>query len=179
MDPLTHVCSGVLVGQALRPLPSIRKQTLVVLGLAAAAPDLDAISYLWGPNAYARFHHSYTHTFLGLGILALVLAGIEKISLARFSFSRLLVLNFIGVAVHLAGDLVAVWPLRILWPWSGQDFVLRWTGDFDLVVLVVVGLATGLAATDAMHERAPWILGGVVLILVGYFIWFPGVAGLQ
>lgn len=179
MDPLTHVCSGVLIGQALRPIPSIRKQTLLVLGLAAAAPDLDATSYLWGPHAYARFHHSYTHTLLGLAILALVLAGIEKIFLARFSFNRLLALNSIAVTVHLAGDLVAVWPLRILWPWSGRGFVLRWTGDFDLVVLVVVGLATGLAATDAMHERALWILGGVVLILVGYFFWFPGIAGLQ
>jgi len=150
-----------------------------VLGLAASAPDVDAISYFWGPHAYGRLHHSYTHTLLGLAILALLLAGLEKISLARFSFKRLLALNSIGVTVHLAGDVVAVWPLRILWPWSGQDFVLRWTGDFDLVVLVVVGLATGLAATDAMRDRAPWILGGVGLILVAYFAWFPGIAGLQ
>jgi membrane-bound metal-dependent hydrolase YbcI (DUF457 family) len=88
-------------------------------------------------------------------------------------------LSSIGLAVHLAGDAVAVWPLRMLWPWAGQDFVLRWTGDFDLAVLAAVGLATGLAATDVMRERAPWILGAVVLILVGYFLWVPGIAGLQ
>jgi membrane-bound metal-dependent hydrolase YbcI (DUF457 family) len=179
MDPLTHVCSGVLIGQALQPNPSARRQTLIVLGLAASAPDLDAISYLWGPQAYAHLHHSYTHTLLGLAVLALLLAGIEKGVWRRVSFTRLFALSSIGLAVHLAGDAVAVWPLRMLWPWAGQDFVLRWTGDFDLAVLAAVGLATGLAATDVMRESAPWILGAVVLILVGYFLWVPGIAGLQ
>lgn len=179
MDPLTHTCSGILIGQALRPLPAARRPTLLVLGLAAFAPDLDAISSLWGPEVYSCLHHAYTHTLLGVVVLAAVLAGIERIWIREFRFARLLTLNVAGTAVHLVGDLVAIWPLRILWPWSDRDFVLRWTGDFDLVVLIVVGLATGLAATDGLQDRAPWILAGVVLILAGYFLWFPGAAGLQ
>jgi hypothetical protein len=74
---------------------------------------------------------------------------------------------------------VAVWPLRILWPWSDRDFVLRWTGDFDLVVLTVVGLATGLTAVDTLRGRERWIVGGAVLVVVAYFVWMPGAAGLQ
>lgn len=179
MDPLTHACSGILIGQALRPPLQVRRQTLFVLGLAAFAPDFDALSYLWGPEVYGRIHHTYTHTLLGVAILALALAGIERIWIQGMSSSRLLALNLVGVAAHLLGDLIAVWPLRILWPWSERDFVLRWTGDFDLVVLTVVGLATGLSATDGLQDRAPWILVGVVLILVAYFLWFPGMAGLQ
>lgn len=179
MDPLTHCCSGILIGQALRPRPEVRGQTLLVLGLAALAPDLDALSYLWGPEVYGRLHHAYTHTLLGLVILSLALAGFERAWIRGISFERLLVLNLLGVGVHLLGDLVALWPLRLLWPWSNRDFVLWWTGDFDLVVLIVVGLGTGLAATDNLQDRAPWILAGVILILVGYFRWFPGAAGLQ
>ena len=38
MDPITHTCSGILLGQRLRPLTAVRKTTLVVAGLAAFAP---------------------------------------------------------------------------------------------------------------------------------------------
>jgi membrane-bound metal-dependent hydrolase YbcI (DUF457 family) len=179
MDPLTHACSGILIGQALRPLPTVRRQTLLVLGLAASVPDLDAVSYLWGPGAYARLHHAHTHTLLGAAVFAPLLAVIERTWIREIPFSRLLAFNLTGYLVHLLLDLPAVWPLRLLWPWTDRDFVLRWTGDFDLVVLFVVGLATGLAQTDGLRARAPWILGGVLIILAGYFWQFPGVAGLQ
>jgi membrane-bound metal-dependent hydrolase YbcI (DUF457 family) len=177
MDPLTHTCSGILIGQALRPLPAARRQTLMVLGLAAFAPDFDAISYLWGPEVYSRFHHAHTHTMLGVAVLAVLLAGIERRWVREIPVARLWALNLTGCSVHLLGDLIAVWPLRLLWPWTDHDFALRWTGDFDWVVLSVVGLGTGLAATDRLQDRAPWILGGVVLILAAYFWWFPGAAG--
>ncbi len=176
MDPLTHTCSGILIGQALRPRPRVRRQTLLVLGLAAFAPDVDAISYLGGAEVYSGFHHAYTHTMLGVAVLAAGLAGIERIWIGGMPFARVLALNLVGCSVHLLGDVIAVWPVRLFWPWSDRDFALRWTGDFDWAVLIVVGLATGLAATDELQNRAPWILGGVVLILAGYFWWFPGVA---
>lgn len=179
MDALTHTCSGILIGQALRPLPAVRRRTLMVLGLAALAPDIDAISYLWGPEVYSRFHHTYTHTILGVVVLTAVLAGFERTWIKDISFPRLLALNLAGSSLHLVGDLVALWPVRLLLPWKDHDFALRWTGDFDLVVLVVVGLATGLAATDRLQNLTRWVFGGVMLILVGYFWWFPGVAGLQ
>lgn len=179
MDALTHTCSGILIGQALGPPPAVRRQTLVVLGLAALAPDVDAMSYLWGPEVYSRLHHTYTHTILGIAVLAMVLAVIERTWVRQIPFPRLMALNLAGCSVHLLGDVIALWPLPLLWPWSDQNFALRWTGDFDLVVLIVVGLATGLAATDGLQSRSRWILGGVVLLLVGYFLLFPGAAGLR
>ncbi len=179
MDPLTHVCSGVLLGQALRPAFTLRLPTLLILGVAAFAPDLDAISYLWGAEVYGRVHHYYTHTLPGLAVVAAVLAAVETLWVPGLSFVRLLLLNAAGVALHLLGDLVAVWPLRILWPWTERDFVLRWTGDFDLAVLLVVGLATGLAATDNLRAHARWIALAVATILAVYFLWFAGAAGLR
>ncbi|MFQ5931088.1 MAG: metal-dependent hydrolase [Nitrospiraceae bacterium] len=179
MDALTHTCSGILLGHALRPIPAVRRQTLVVLGLAALAPDVDVVAYLWGPETYSRFHHTYTHTIWGVIFLALLLAAIEQTWVRQISFPRLFGLNLAGCSIHMLGDMIALWPLQLLWPLSDHDFALRWTGDFDLVVLIVVGLATGLAATDGLQGRARWMLGGVVLILAGYFWWFPGVAGLR
>lgn len=179
MDPFTHACSGILIGQALRPSPEIRRQTLLVLGLAALAPDVDVASYLWGSETFYRVHHVYTHTLLGVVVLAILLAKIEIFLARGITFIKLIALNLVGCTAHLLGDIIAVWPLRLLWPLGNYDFALHWTGDFDLVVLVVVGLATAIAELDGQRERAPWVLAGVVLILVGYFLWFPGWAGLQ
>lgn len=92
MDALTHTCSGILIGQALRPLSTVRRQTLVVLGLAALAPDVDVISYLWGAELYSGLHHAYTHTIIGVAVLTVMLAGIER------TWVR-------GIGVRTTGDL--------------------------------------------------------------------------
>ncbi len=174
MDPITHTCSGILLGQGLRPLTAVRKTTLLVAGLAAFALDVDSVSYLWGSDAFYRVHHTYTHTFVGLVVVALVLAAIESRWLKTLSFARLLGINLGGGAIHLCGDMIALWPLRILWPFSDHDFVLKWTSDFDYVVLAVVVVATGLSETDGFQHRAPWIIAGAFLLLVAYFLFIPG-----
>lgn len=178
MDPITHTCSGILIGQTLQPSAELRRPLLLVLALAAFAPDVDSISYLWGPDAFYRVHHAYTHTVVGIAGLALLLAGLESYWIKVIAFPKLLLLNVMGGTAHVMGDVIAVWPLPLLWPWSRHDFALRWTGDFDWLVLVVVGLSTGLAATDRLHMYAPWICGGVVLLLLGYLTWIPGWAAL-
>ncbi len=177
MDPITHTCSGILLGQGLRPLTAVRKTTLVVAGLAAFAPDIDSVSYLWGSDVFYRMHHTYTHTLLGIILVALLLAAIESRWIKTLPFSRLLGLNVVGGGIHLCGDMIALWPLHILWPFSDHDFVLKWTGDFDYVVLGVVVMATGLSETDGLQHRAPWIIAGGFLILLSYFLFFPGWGG--
>lgn len=174
MDPITHTCSGILLGQGLRPLTAVRKATLLVGGLAAFAPDIDSVSYLWGSEVFYRVHHTYTHTVVGVIVVALVFAAIESRWLKTLSFSRLLSLNLIGGAIHLCGDMIALWPLHLLWPFSDYDFVLKWTSDFDYVVLAVVVVATGLSETDGLQQRAPWIIAGAGLLLMGYFLLIPG-----
>ena len=143
-------------------------------GLAAFAPDVDAISYLWGSDAFYRLHHTYTHTLVGVVVVALVVAAIESRWLKALSFSSLLGLNLAGGVIHLCGDMIALWPLRIFWPMSEQDLALKWTSDFDYVVLAVVVVATGLSETDGFQHRAPWIIAGGFLLLVAYFLLIPG-----
>ena len=174
MDPITHTCSGILIGQGLCPQPAVRRKTLLVAGLAAFAPDFDSVSYLWGADAFYRFHHTYTHTLVGIVVLALVLAGIERRWLKELSFARLLGLNLAGCAIHLCGDMIALWPLHLLWPFSDHNFTLQWTRDFDYVVLGIVVVATGLSETDGFQQCAPWIIAGVLFLLAAYFIFIPG-----
>ena len=174
MDPITHTCSGILLGQGLRPHTTVRKTTLLVAGLAAFAPDFDSVSYLWGSGRFYWVHRRCTRTLVGLVLVALVLAAIESRWIKTLSFPRLVSLNLIGGAIHLCGDIIALWPLRILWPFSDYDFVLKWTSDFDYVVLAIVVVATGLSETDGFQHRAPWIIVGGFLLLIGYFLFIPG-----
>lgn len=174
MDPIAHTCSGILIGQGLCPQPAVRTKTLLVAGLAAFAPDVDSVSYLWGSDVFYRVHHTYTHTLVGIGILALLLAGIERRWLTELSFGRLLVLNLAGGVIHLCGDLIALWPLHILSPFSHYDFALHWTRDFDYIVLGVMVAATGLSETDELQHRVPWIIAGAFLLLTAYFMFIPG-----
>ncbi len=174
MDPITHTCSGILIGQGLCPQPAVRLKTLLVVGLAAFAPDVDSVSYLWGSEAFFRLHHTYTHTLVGIAVLALVLAGIERRWLMELSFGRLLALNLAGVSIHVCGDLIALWPLHILSPFSDHDFALHWTRDFDYIVLGVMVVATGLSETDGLQHRVPWIIAGAFLLLTAYFMFIPG-----
>lgn len=177
MDPITHTCSGILIGQGLRPLPAVRKKTLLVAGLAAFAPDFDSVSYLWGSDAFYRLHHTYTHTLVGIVVLALVLATIESRWLKDLSFAGLLGINLAGCTIHLCGDLIALWPLHLLWPFSDYNFTLQWTRDFDYVVLGVVVVATGLSETDGFQKHALWIIAGAFLLLAAYFVFIPGWGG--
>jgi membrane-bound metal-dependent hydrolase YbcI (DUF457 family) len=174
MDPITHTCSGILIGQGLCPQPAVRRKTLLVIGLAAFAPDFDSVSYLWGSEAFFRLHHTYTHTLVGIAVLALVLAGIESRWLKELSFTHLLALNLAGCTIHLCGDLIALWPLHLLSPFSDHDFALHWTRDFDYIVLGVIVVATGLSETDGLQHRVPWIIAGAFLLLAAYFMFIPG-----
>ena len=65
--------------------------------------------------------------------------------------------------------MIALWPLRLLWPFSDHDFVLKFTSDFDYVVLAVVVVATGLSETDGFQHRAPWIIAGAFVLPSGLF----------
>jgi membrane-bound metal-dependent hydrolase YbcI (DUF457 family) len=174
MDPIAHTCSDILIGQGLCPQPAVRPKTLLVAGLAAFVPDVDSVSYLWGSEAFFRLHHTYTHTLVGIGILALVLAGIESRWLTELSFGHLLVLNLAGGLIHLCGDLIALWPLHILSPFCNYDFALHWTRDFDYIVLGVMVVATGLSESDGLQHRVPWIIAGAFLLLASYFMFIPG-----
>jgi uncharacterized protein involved in exopolysaccharide biosynthesis len=44
----------------------------------------------------------------------------------------------------------------------------------DLVFLLILGILVA-----ALRDRAHWIAMGAVLVVVAYFCWLPGVAGVR
>lgn len=74
MDPLTHFLFGATLGRAgLNRKTALATATLT---LAAEAPDLDVAGRLFGGSVFGFAHHrGFTHSFLGLPLVAAVVVG--------------------------------------------------------------------------------------------------------
>lgn len=137
--------SGWCVGNLL---PLTARERLFCM-VAASAADLDAVSYLFGQNAYWDWHHLACHNLA----FAVVVSG----ALALFSTHRLLAgCAYLALAhLHLALDYLGSgpgWPIPYGWPllhatWvnpEGWDYS-SWqnkavAGGFLLWVLVVAAV---------------------------------------
>ena len=74
MEPVTHFLTGACLGRA-----GLNRKTALAtltLTLAAEAPDLDVIEGMVRGSAFGFAHHrGFTHSFLGVPLLALVVVG--------------------------------------------------------------------------------------------------------
>jgi inner membrane protein len=74
LEPVTHFLTGACLGRA-----GLNRKTALAtltLTLAAEAPDLDVIEGMVRGSAFGFAHHrGFTHSFLGVPLLALVVVG--------------------------------------------------------------------------------------------------------
>jgi len=86
--------------------------------LGAILPDIDAAAYLFGPEAYRDWHHTFGHNvFLWAAFVAWVTWKCRSY--------RALVLSTFAFGSHLLTDaLLSGWRLYLFWPFSGQGYIL-------------------------------------------------------
>lgn len=166
MEAFGHVLSGIALAQMIRPTgPGGARFWPVVGGLFAIAPDVDAISSLGGPALFDAVHQYYTHNLLVFGVLPPLLARVvQRYAPADVTPRRVLGLVWGAWALHLLGDTIASWPLRLFWPFSREgiafDLIPR---DFSVGVPLILLLAVGLSLVDDLVPHRRWIaLGGLV-----------------
>lgn len=171
MDTLTHALSGALIARATHPR-KITEHTLPVgrrmlVGAAAAAfPDLDFVTSYITPLAYLYHHRGVTHSLLMLplwaALVAIILAAIWKF---RPRWRAYLGVAAIGIATHIAGDLITSFGTMIFAPVSDARYALSATFIIDLWFTGII--LTGLLATWGWRRtRAAAIAAS--LVLVGY-----------
>lgn len=180
MDIFGHAFSGLLIGTLLEPGPLLRdpsppRTSWAWMGaLAATFPDVDAVSYLWGPEAFARHHQIYTHTILAFLALPPLLALLVRRLGFAGSPARTALLFYAGMAAHLLGDVIATWPLRFLLPFSDRGFAFAFIHrDFSLGLALLLGVFAATCRWDgALPARRALALAGLVagvaLVLSGY-----------
>ena len=167
-----------------------------MLLVSGVAPDLDWLSYLFGPAIYLRFHQSLLHSFLGAALLIIVLAvafvAIDRRHLRRMHqrdvaplrFGPALAVCAIGVALHLVLDAATAIGFQPLWPFRIHWLALDWTPRFEIWIVLILAAALLIPELINMvseeigeHRSAPrGILAGCIGLAVLFL--YIGVRGM-
>jgi inner membrane protein len=172
MDTLTHALSGALLARATAPRGAapwaLPLRGRVLAGAAAAVfPDIDYVVGFVSPIAYLQTHRGVTHSLLLLPAWALLLAWIaSRMARDPRGHGPWFAVCALGIAVHIAGDLITSFGTMILAPVSDARFALGTTFIIDLVFtgIIVAGLAASLAwrGSRLPAVAATLVLGGYV-----------------
>ena len=104
---------------------------------AAVLPDVDGVTYLFGPEAFGRWHHTVGHNVFA-GVLC-VLAAAWHVRGNRLYAGFLTAIAFLS---HLVTDQVFTeWPVYPLWPFSYHPLPLdnRYALGHPINTWIVIG----------------------------------------
>ena len=151
MDPVTHFLTGACLGRA----GFNRKTALATatMTLAAEAPDLDIVGQFHGPVFGFEHHRGFTHSFLGLLLIAGIVVGFmylvwrlrgRKTNDPNLPprWGWLFVFAYIAGLSHILLDFTNNYGVRPFWPFSERWY--SWDIVFIVEPLLYVFLVLGL-----------------------------------
>jgi inner membrane protein len=140
MDNVTHTLTGLALARA--GLKRFTPQGTLLMIIAANLPDIDMVSWSKGWLSVMEQHRGYTHSLIGLPVMAAFAVGITALfTRKRLPWGTAWLVAFIGVASHLLLDWSMSYGVRPLIPFSSQWFHLDWYSLLDWVVLAVLAIA--------------------------------------
>jgi membrane-bound metal-dependent hydrolase YbcI (DUF457 family) len=171
MDWLTHSAAGAFIGWASPQRREGPSAALLVIA-GSLLPDADSlIEPLLDPQS-GFAHRGFTHSLLGLAVLA-PLAALVALRLFRArNYGRLVALIAIGMFSHLVLDLPTPLGAKLFYPFSDEyvhlDFLgyLDWT-LFTLALFVLLATWT-YAKRDTAVRRG--ILSAVLLSTLSWWL---------
>jgi inner membrane protein len=140
MDNITHSLTGLALARAGLNRYSIHATALLII--SANAPDVDIVAAFRGPFTYFEIHRGYTHSLIGLPVMAfLSVLFVAAIFRRRLPWAKAWLLCSIGVASHLLLDWTNSYGTRLLLPFSSRWFHLDTTALYDGWVMAVLVFA--------------------------------------
>ncbi|HEY6768210.1 MAG TPA: metal-dependent hydrolase [Candidatus Sulfotelmatobacter sp.] len=182
MEPVTHFLTGACLGRA-----GLNRKTALAtltLTLAAEAPDLDVISRFRGPAFGFAHHRGFTHSFLGVilmaGVVVAFVYGIWRLRGRRTSsglaprWRLLFVYAWLAGLSHLLLDFTNNYGVRPFWPfnekWYSWDIVFIFEPvmfGFLLLGLVLPALTSLIDKEIGARHRGPRGRLAATLALLG------------
>jgi inner membrane protein len=139
----------------------------MLAGAAAAAfPDADIIVRAFDAWTYLNTHRGLTHSLVMLPLWSVALAGLfAAFSRRRFRWRQFAGVVALGIAIHIAGDVITTWGTMIFAPISDRRFAYSTTFIIDPVFTGII--AAGLISAWMMPDRK-WISPAALALLAGY-----------
>lgn len=174
MDTLTHALSGALVARAATPgafrPDALSPKARLAAGFAAAAfSDCDFALRLVDTLAYLNWHQGITHSLILMPAWAWALAHLfALVSRHRYRWQAFYGVAVLGIAIHIAGDLITAYGTMLFAPFSGQRYSipLAFVIDPYLTALLVGGLAMAMIRP---HSRGVAVVS--LVLAVAYIAW--------
>lgn len=121
--------------------------------LAGILPDIDAVSYLFGPEAYIAWHHVAGHN-LAASVLLSALAAWA----CRGRRLQAVILTQLAFHAHVLADMILTqYPVHFFWPLSNAEYLFPgavWLGHPVNTALVYIALLVVIAAAF-VWKRTP------------------------
>jgi inner membrane protein len=140
MDNVTHTLTGLALARA--GLKRFTPHGTLLVVIAANLPDIDMVSWFRGWLAVMEEHRGYTHSLIGLPVMAAFAVGLTALfTRRRLPWARAWLVAFMAVVSHLLLDWSMSYGVRPLIPFSSRWFHLDWYPLLDWVVLAVLAIA--------------------------------------
>jgi inner membrane protein len=176
MENLTHTLFGLSLAKiGLERATPLATATLVI---SSNLPDIDVLPGVRsGALAYIEYHRGFTHSFIGLALLAAALTAIltyvdRKFRLRKDPFSRpvkparLFYLAYLGGLGHTFMDFTNAYGVRLFEPLSSRWFYGDLVFVADPWIWLILGAAiVWLTTTDLMRATA-WLTIGLIASLL-------------
>lgn len=140
MDNLTHSLTGLALAR-VGLNRSVPHATLLLI-LSANAPDIDIIALSRGPLRYLELHRGYSHSLLGLPVMAaLCVLFAASVYREKLPWVRAFLLCCAGVASHLLLDWTNSYGIRLFLPFSSRWLHADLNGLYDVWILAALVFA--------------------------------------
>ena len=137
MDWVTHTLAGAAIGAG--GYPWWGRRGVIGAVIAAQLPELERVLALAGPATWLQAAYGAGHSLFALPVLAaLLVVGFQR---WLGGWGSALAAAAAGLASHAALDLVSGPGVRLLWPLGAQFYGLSILARYDVLVLLVLGVA--------------------------------------
>ena len=166
MDTPTHGLIGRVVARTIWP-DKTQTGLVNVVTLCSVLPDLDVL-LPGGGLEYLVSHRGISHSFLGIGVMAVVVAWVaRKVGLTSYSYKQVLIASLVGLFSHVFFDLVTTFGTLVFAPFS--NYRMAWDAlfiidpylDVLLIGTLLIGWLTRLGAKG--YRIGGGLVGGYVL----------------
>ncbi|RME54667.1 metal-dependent hydrolase [Candidatus Woesearchaeota archaeon] len=139
-DNLTHTLFSYFIGIIiirLLKLDEKQKFPLIVAMVAGNLPDIDFVLRFFGALFYLSHHRVYTHSVLGIILLAVALALIVKYVFKKKESFKYFLLALIAIIGHVFLDLITSFGTEVFYPISSARLAYSLIPIVDVYVLLI------------------------------------------